>query len=108
MQGEVVPAVGAYLDDRRCTRGQRTLDPGTQLVRVPGALIAAAVKRGGVGEVQTVRRGDVLLEGLALAGDRQEVEDPAAVVVEQHDGQRQPEPAGGQQAPDVVREQLGR
>ena len=55
-------------------------------------------------EGQAVRRRDVLLEDVARAGDRQELEDPAAVVVEQHDRQRQAEAARGEQAADVVRE----
>ena len=38
------------------------------------------------------------------ARDRQEVEDPAAVVVDEHDRQLQAEPRGGEQAADVVRE----
>ena len=51
-------------------------------------LPAEAVQRGGVREVEPVRRGDVVDELLApRAGDRQEVEDPAAVVVQQHDRQ---------------------
>ena len=35
-----------------------------------------------------MRRGDVLLERVGLAGDGEEVEDPATVVVEQHDRER--------------------
>ena len=34
----------------------------------------------------------------------EEVEDPATVVVQQHDRQREPEPAGGEQPADVVGE----
>jgi hypothetical protein len=38
------------------------------------------------------------------AGDGKEVEDPAALVVLQDDGERQAQPAGGEQAAEVVRE----
>ena len=55
-------------------------------------------------EVEAVRRRNVLLERIGLAGDREEVEDPAAVVVEQHDRDVQPQARGGEQAADVVRE----
>ena len=52
------------------------------------ALVAEAEQRGGVREVEAVRGGDVLLEvRRASPRDREEVEDPAAVVVEQHDRQ---------------------
>ena len=37
------------------------------------------------GEVEAVGGGDVLLERVGLAGDGEEVEDPATVVVQQHD-----------------------
>jgi hypothetical protein len=57
-----------------------------------------------VGEVEAVRGRDVLLEVRALALDREEVEDAAAVVVEQDDHERQPEPARGHQPADVVGE----
>ena len=57
----------------------------TRLVREP-------VQRGGVGEVEAVRRRDVPLEAAPSRRHGQEVEDPAAVVVEQHDRQRQPQP----------------
>ena len=93
VQRQVRPAVGADLDDR---------GPGPRRARLDGVagarpasrpLVAAAVERGRVREVEAVRGGDVLLEGVGLAGHRQEVEDPAAVVVEQHD--RQVEVRGG-------------
>ena len=66
------------------------------------ALVAAAVQRGGVGEVEPVRRGDVLDEVLALAGHRQEVEDAAAVVVEDDDRELEAEPRGGDEPAEVV------
>jgi hypothetical protein len=66
--------------------------------------VAQAVERGGLREVQPMRRGHVLLERVALAGDREEVKDAAAVIVEQDDRQRQPQALCGQQAADVVRE----
>ena len=54
------------------------------------------------GEVEPVRGGDVLLEASRSPADREEMEDPAAVVVEQHDRQRQRQPPRGEQAADVV------
>src|SRR5205823_4767508 len=46
----------------------------------------------------------VFFERVGLARDRQEVEDAAAVVVEQHDGERQLQAPGGHKAADVVGE----
>jgi hypothetical protein len=43
-----------------------------------------------VGEVEPERGRDVLEVGVALVADRQELEDAAAVVVQQHDRQREP------------------
>ena len=56
-----------------------------KLLDVVRDLVAEAEQRGGVREVEPVRGGDVLDVLLALAAHRQEVEDPAAVVVQQHD-----------------------
>ena len=73
---------------------------GAEALDVLGDLVAAAEQRGGVREVEPVRRGDVLDEVLALAAHGQEVEDPAAVVVEQDD--RQLAPRGLDQAAEVM------
>ena len=51
-----------------------------------------------------VRSVRVALAGEARARDRKEVEDAAAVVLDQHDGERELQAAGGDQAPDVVGE----
>ena len=51
----------------RVLGGDRALQRGAEGVDVGGALVADAVQRGGVGEVQPVRRRDVLHEVLALA-----------------------------------------
>ena len=68
------------------------------------ARVVQAIERGRLGEVQPVRGGHVLLEHVALAAHRQEVEDPAAVVVEDHDREVEPELARGDEAADVVGE----
>ena len=52
--------------------------------------------------------GHVLLERVALGGHREEVEDAAAVVVDQHDRERQPVATRGQQAADVVQQRRRR
>ena len=65
---------------------------------------AEPVQRGGVREVEPVRRRHVRLELRPRARDRQEVEDPAAVVVDQHDHQPRAHPRRGQQPADVVRQ----
>jgi hypothetical protein len=66
------------------------------------AHVLAAVERGGVREVEAVGCGHVLLEGVALAGDGEEVKDAAVVVVEDDDGQREPEAASGHEPADVA------
>src|SRR5215203_4322620 len=89
-------AVGADLDDAGAIQRR------AKLLRRAEELVAEPVERRRVGEVETVRRRDVLLEGGALAGHREEVEDAAAVVVEQHDREIELEPACGEQPADVV------
>ena len=102
------PRAGAARGSRRgrCARGRASgrrasaRRPATR----PGHS-AEAERRGDLLGVETGRRGDVLLEGVVLRADRQEVEDPAAAVVEQHDRERQTRvPARGEQAADVVGE----
>src|SRR3954469_22701787 len=104
MEPDVLLAVGADAHDRGAVGGERARQGGAEALDVLGALPAAAVERGGVGEVQAVGRGDVLDELRALAGDRQEVEDAAAVVVEEDDHELQAQAGGGEEAADVVGE----
>jgi MFS family permease len=101
---DVGGAVGEDLDDRGAGRGERGVERGAEGRQVEGALVPAPVEGGGLAEVEAVRRGDVRLERVRLPGDGQEVEDPAAVVVQQDDRQVEREAAGGEQAADVVRE----
>ena len=94
VQRDVRLAVGPDLDDRRALGGERASSAARKPARSSAALVAEAVERGGVGEVEPVRRGDVLARSRSPSrGDREEVEDAAAVVVDQHDRERQPEPA---------------
>ena len=46
----------------------------------------------------------MLLERIGLAGDREEVKDASAVVVEQHDREREAQPVRRQEPSDVVGE----
>ena len=97
-------AIGADAHDRGAVGGQRAAERDAERSDVGRALPAAAVQRRRVREIEAVRRRDVLDERVALARGRQEVEDPAAVVVEQHDRQLQAQPGRGEQPADVVRE----
>ena len=82
-------ALGAHLDDRHAAAAERARPARARSAASVGdERVARAVERGRLREVEPVRRRDVLLEVLALARDRQEVEDPAAVVVDEHDRQR--------------------
>ena len=86
------------LDDRRAA-GARARAPARRAARrrrrrARGARRRARRPR----EVEPVRRRDVRARSrVALARDGQEVEDPAAVVVDQHDRQVEPEPPRRQQ-----------
>src|SRR4051794_28878813 len=99
---DVFVSVRADADDRRAVGGEGAVEAGAEGIDVGGSFPAAAVQRGCMGEVEAVRGGDVLDERVALGCGRKEVEDPAAVVVEEHDDQPKSEPGGGQQASDVV------
>src|SRR5215213_2118617 len=100
---DVLRAIGPHLDDRRA-RAEGVVERGAERRRGVDALVAEPVQRGGMGEVEPVRRGDVALEIGALALDREEVEDAAAVVVDQHDREVELQAARGEQAADVVGE----
>ena len=75
-------------------RAQRLVQRRPERRRRGHPHVLAAEERRGVGEVEAVGRGHVLLERRALARDGQELEDPAAVVVEQHDRRAGPRAAG--------------
>src|SRR4029079_17868901 len=75
VERDVLGAIGPHLEDRGDLRGERAVERLAQLRRALDADVAEAVERGGVGEVEAVGRGDVLLEVGALALDREEVED---------------------------------
>src|SRR3954453_2121089 len=88
VQADVLDAVRTYLEDRAAVPGERSVERGAEGRGVGDALERAPVQRRGVREVEAVRGRDVALEVRALALDGQEVEDPAAVVVEQDDDER--------------------
>src|SRR3954466_5182686 len=75
VQTHVLGTVRTHLEDRAAAGGERAVERGAQGLRIAHAPTAAAVERRRVGEVEAVRRGDVTLEVLALALDREEVED---------------------------------
>ena len=81
VQRDVLGAVGADVQDRRALGSPRGRRAARR--RCATGTWRRAVELGGPGEVQAGRRGDVLLEDVGLGGDGQEVEDPAAAVVEQ-------------------------
>ena len=92
-------------------RAERALERGAEAADVLGALVREAVQRGGRREVQAGRRRDVAPRRSPgsparerRACDFEEVEDAAAAVVQQHDRELQAEPAGGEQAAEVVGE----
>src|SRR4051795_8227689 len=85
VQADVGGAVRTHLEDRAAVPGERAVERGAQRLGVRDALERAPVQRRGVGEVEAVGSRDVALEVRALALHGQEVEDPAAVVVEQDD-----------------------
>jgi predicted MFS family arabinose efflux permease len=101
---DVGDAVARDLDDRGARRGERRVERAAEGREVLDPLVIAPIERGRVGEVEAVRGGDVLLEGVGLACDRQEVEDAPAVVVDEDDRQVESQPPRGEQPADVVRE----
>ena len=104
MKLAVRDAVARDLDDRGPAVAERVSERVAEAVGVEHSLVPAFVERRETLEPQTGRRRDVLLERVRLTGDRQEVEDAAAVVVEQHDRQLQPGAPGGEQPARVVGE----
>ena len=96
MQGDVLRAVGAHVQEGAGGLADRR--------QVLDALVVKAEERGDALGVEAGRRGDVLLEGVGLRGHREEVEDPAAGVVDEHHGQRQLQARGAQQGAEIVGE----
>ena len=71
VQRDVLLAVGADADDRACrSAASARCSAARNVVDVGGALVADAVERRGVREVEPVRRRDVLDERLALRAPR--------------------------------------
>ena len=106
VQRDVLLAVGAHADDRGALGGRaRASSAARKRVDVRGALVAAAVQRGGVGEVEPVRRGDVLARSPSpspATGRKWKMPPPSlsiSTIVE-----LQAEARRGQQAADVVGE----
>src|SRR3954453_12442993 len=66
VEADVVGAVRTYLEDRAAVRAERAVECAAQGLGVGDALERAAVEGGGMGEVESVRRGDVALEVRAL------------------------------------------
>ena len=88
VQRDVLRAVGAHLDDRAAgpTASARSERGAERRRRRRARSQPQPVERGGVREVEPVRRRDVRARSPSPSPrDRQEVEDPAAVVVDQHD-----------------------
>src|SRR3954451_6516207 len=54
VEADVVGAVRTHLEDRAAARGERAVERGTERLGVGDALEAAAVERGGMGEVESV------------------------------------------------------
>jgi MFS family permease len=102
--GDVGDPLGRDLDDRGAGGREGGVERGAERREIEHPLVVASVEGGRVAEVQPVRRGDVLLERVRLVRDRQEVEDAAAVVVQQHDRQVERQAPGREQPADVVRE----
>src|SRR5918992_3410772 len=100
VERDVGLAVGVRGDDARALGGQGAAECGAEALDVLGDLVAAPEQCRRMREVEPVRGRDVLDEVRSLLADRQEVEDPAAVVVEQHD--RELAPRGLDEAAEVV------
>ena len=80
------------------------VERGAERLGRGGALVAAAVQRGGMGEVEPVRRRDVLLERRALARHGRKWKMPPPSLSSSTIGSGRPSRAAGQQAAHVVRE----
>ena len=81
VQRDVLGPVGADVQER-----SRGLADGAEVLH---PLVSKAEERGDALGVETGGSRDVLLEGVRLRGDREEVEDPAAGVVDEDDGEPQ-------------------
>src|SRR4051794_15500994 len=92
VQRDVLLPVGADEQQRGPRAADRPAERGPQVGERRGRLVREVEQGGGPGEVEAGRRRDVLLEGVGLGGDRQEVEDAAAAVVDEDDRQRDPRP----------------
>src|SRR6516225_9102629 len=95
VQPHVRPAVGAHFDDAREPACERSLEREAKSGEVLDTLVRQPVQRRGGGEVEPrgggyVLRVEVPGERHLRPRDGQEVEDPAATVVEQHDRRLQP------------------
>src|SRR3954471_7290101 len=82
VQRDVLRPVGPHVQQRGTACG---LQRRAQLRERLGRLVRESEQRRGTRELQAGRRRDVLLEGVGLRRDRQEVEDPAAAVVDEDD-----------------------
>ena len=111
---DVAVAVHGQRDElRRPASANDSLRAGPEVLPGADPAEARAVGPGDGAEVEAVRRAEVLLEadGLAVFGNRQQREDPAAVVVEHDDRGVQrvaacrEEPAGIVQEGEVARQQ---
>ena len=88
--------------DRRALGGERAAERRAEVLGVVDALVAAAVERGGVREVEAVRRGDVLLEVVALAATGRKWKIPPPSLLSSTIVSVRPSRRRGEQAADVV------